>query len=124
MEEDIKVLEDFINKPVKSGKFNKISNKEIQALGNMLKRYKELQKENENYKKYAVIMSTEGLLINGVKFSFNDFIPISVIQNKKSNLDEEDLEIYDTDSEDLRIAKYEQRAVLDFCKEILEKGNK
>lgn len=59
-----------------------------------------------------------------MKKTLRNSIPISVIQNKKSEIDEEDLEIYDTDSEDLRIAKYEQKAILDFCNEILEKGNK
>lgn len=58
------------------------------------------------------------------KWLFNNYIPISVIQNKKSKLDEEDLEIHDTDSEDVRIAKYEQRAILDFCNSLLEEREK
>ena len=47
MEEDIKILERFINKPVRSGEFNKISNKEIKALQNLLTRYKQLEEENK-----------------------------------------------------------------------------
>ena len=41
-----------------------------------------------------------------------------VIEEKKSK----DLEIYDTDSEDVIISKYEERAILDFCKELLEEN--
>ena len=52
-------------------------------------------------------------------------IPKQKIRDKIEELEEEDLEIYDTDSEDLVIAKYEERAVLDFAQELLnEEGNK
>ena len=43
----------------------------------------------------------------------------SKIRDKIEELEEEDLEIYDTDSEDLIVAKYEQRAVLDFAQQLL-----
>lgn len=56
---------------------------------NLLKQNKELEEENKYYKKYAIIMTTDGLLINGVKFSFNDYIPASVIEEKKTKLKEQ-----------------------------------
>lgn len=96
MEEDIKTVENIIveySTQVEDYKFFsvpvRLDERDIEALENLLKRYKELEEENKNYKKYAVIMSTEGLLINGVKFSFNEFIPISVIQNKLEKLKRE-----------------------------------
>ena len=50
--------------------------------GELRERVKELENSNENYKKYAVMMSTEGLIINGVIFSFNDYISKSKIKEK------------------------------------------
>ena len=47
------------------------------------------------------------------------YIPKSKIKEKIEELTNKDLEIYDTDSEDIIISKYEERAVLDFCKELL-----
>ena len=47
---------------------------------------KELEEENNQYKKYAVMMTTEGLIINGVKFSFEDYIPKSLIKEKIEEL--------------------------------------
>ena len=41
------------------------------------------------------------------------------IKRKIEEINNEDLEIYNTDSEDVKISKYEQRAILDFCKELL-----
>ena len=38
MEEDIKILKNFIHKPVRQEKFNKISNREIQAVEHILNR--------------------------------------------------------------------------------------
>ena len=58
-----------------------------QALENLIKGYRELEEENEHYKKYSVMMSTEGLLINGVKFSFNEFIPVSKVKGKIEELE-------------------------------------
>ena len=51
--------------------------------------------------------------------SLSNSIPKQKIRDKIEELEEEDLEIYDTDSEDLIIAKYEQRAVLDFAQQLL-----
>lgn len=50
---------------------------------------KQLEEENKHYKKYAVMMTTEGLLINGVKFNFNDYIPKSKVIEKIEELEEE-----------------------------------
>ena len=52
------------------------------AIDTVLNYIEELEKENKFYKKYAIIMSTEGLLINGVKFSFNDYISKQKIRDK------------------------------------------
>lgn len=84
MEEDIKILENVLE--TKEYGLCEITDTFYKAIENLLKRYKELEEENNNYKKYTVIMSTDGLLINGVKFSFNDYIPTSVIQNKIDEL--------------------------------------
>ena len=42
------------------------------------------------------------------------------IANKIKELEEEDLEIYDTDSEDVRIAKFEKRSQITILEELLE----
>ena len=42
------------------------------------------------------------------------------VKEKIEELSDKDLEIYETDSEDVIISKYEDRAVLDFCNSILE----
>lgn len=44
---------------------------------------------------------------------------IRKIKDRIKYLEKEDLNIYDTDSEDVRIAKYEQRAMLSVLKEFL-----
>lgn len=54
----------------------------------LLRENKQLEEENKHYKKYAVMMTTEGLLINGVKFSFNDYIPKSKVKGIIEQLDE------------------------------------
>ena len=66
----------------------KYDNEVRQAIDTVLNYIEELEKQNENYKKYAVIMSAEGLLINGVKFSFNDYIPKQKIRAKIRELEE------------------------------------
>ena len=68
--------------------------------------------------KIKVCTDTGAKLIS-TKFIKNNFIPKQKIRDKIEELEEEDLEIYDTDSEDLIIAKYEQRAVLDFAQQLL-----
>ena len=50
MEEDIKILEEFLNKPVRFEEKNKITNKEIQAIQNLIARYKELEDKFSYYK--------------------------------------------------------------------------
>ena len=47
-------------------------------------------------------------------------IPKSKVKEKIEEYKQEDLEIYDTDSEDVRIAKYEQRAILEVLQELME----
>lgn len=95
MEQDIKILEDFINKPVKSGEFNKISNKEIQAIENLLRRNCYL--ENEARK----IINQE---LNKAQVDlYKNYIPISVIQNKIDEL---------TKYRDLAKEQIEERVVI------------
>ena len=95
MEENIKILEGYLDRNTQLfedyGENAIIQDKEIQALENLIKGYRELEKENEHYKKYSVMMSTEGLLINGVKFSFNEFIPVSKVKEK---IEEDAFEVY------------------------------
>ena len=86
-----------------------------------MKRQNEVLRNNERILKEKIeelekreIWSTA--TIEGLK---EDFIPKQKIRDKIEELEEEDLEIYDTDSEDLIIAKYEQRAVLDFAQQLL-----
>ena len=109
----------------------KEASKDKEALEKLLKDYKKLEEENNNYKKYAVIMSTDGLLINGVKFSFNDYIPTSVIQNKIDEIQEQYEETLKTaDFKEIEIMNKTnfrgitlegQRTIL---KELLEERNK
>lgn len=48
-----------------------------------------------------------------------EYLNKQVIRDKIKELEELDLEIYETDTEDVRIAKYEQRAMLDMAREII-----
>lgn len=59
-----------------------------------------------------------------IRYSTHCKIDRFKIKEKIEELKNEDLEIYDTDSEDLIIAKYEQRAILDFLEELLQEGEK
>jgi hypothetical protein len=52
MEEDIKILKAFIHKPVRQEKFNKISNKEIQAVEHLLNRLEQDERIIEEMAKY------------------------------------------------------------------------
>lgn len=63
----------------------------------------------------------EDLLYDLVTIAYKNSIPKSKVKEKIEEIKNEDLEIYDTDSEDVKIAKYEQRAVLDICEELLGK---
>lgn len=81
MEEDIKIIEELIeNERGELLNCWDYGEEAKRALENLLTRYKQLEEENKHYKKYAVMMTTEGLLINGVKFSFNDYIQKSKIK--------------------------------------------
>lgn len=87
----------------------------------------ELEEDIENYKLGSTIQEFEELFGNTPfediekikKYIFNNYIPKSKVKEKIEEIKNEDLEIYDTDSEDVKIAKYEQRAVLDICEELL-----
>lgn len=61
--------------------------------------------------------------ISELYFKLENSVPISLIKKKKEELKNKDLEIYDTDSADVIIAKYEDRAILDFCNELLDERN-
>lgn len=97
MEEDIKILKNLKeNVALFSVGWQPIlKQEEKQAIENLINRNKELEEENKNYKKYAVMMSTEGLIINGVKFSFNDYIPKSKVEEKIEELKQERILKYD-----------------------------
>ena len=111
MEEDLKILESIVkvhNDFLKGCNKEIISEKEIQALENLLTRYKQLEKENIHWRVQYHLLSRK---IN--------VIQVSKVKEKIEEIEQEDLEIYDTDSEDLVVAKYEYRAVLDTLQELL-----
>lgn len=105
-EEDIKILEEH-------AQFY-LNDEDRQSLQNLIEAYKELEEENEK-------KDDELIYITGQNFEELKelYIPVSLVKETIEELKNEDLEIYDTDSEDLIIAKYEQRAILDFLQEIL-----
>ena len=144
MEEDIKRLEELI-KPVHSNWIG-ISNQK--ALENLLTRYKDIKRTNsdlqgEQEQLYNKIDELEALNkgheeeIGRLKYicekTLDDLIEYvkttkklqketiwkSKVKEKIEEIEQEDLEIYDTDSEDVIIAKYEQRAVLNVLQELL-----
>ena len=113
MEEDIENVE-FIIRDLKADSYNK---RLIGSLENLLTRYKQLEEKKER----IIIEKAEALQeVRKYKAKVKDSIPKSKIKEKIEELEKEDLEIYDTDSEDVKIAKYEQRAMLNILKEILE----
>lgn len=107
-EEDIKILEEH-------AQFY-LNDEDRQSLQNLIEAYKELEEENEK-------KDNELIYITGQNFEELKelYIPVSLVKETIEELKNEDLEIYDTDSEDLIIAKYEQRTILDFLQELLEK---
>ena len=74
-------------------------------------------KDNVELKELEEWKKEKGCSIQEV---FELFIPKSKVKEKIEELSDKDLEIYETDSEDVIISKYEDRAVLDFCNSILE----
>lgn len=108
VEEDIKILEEH-------AQFY-LNDEDRQSLQNLIEAYKELEEENE--KKDDELIYVTGQNFEELK---ELYIPVSLVEETIEELKNEDLEIYDTDSEDLIIAKYEQRAILDFLQELLEK---
>ena len=122
-DEDIKILETQIQ-ACKECKFAtceqcEISYTEVKAIENLIARYKEVKERECIYK--TTSSCVKGLSSETLN-KLNDYIPKSKAKEKEKELDDEDLEIYDTDSEDVIIAKYEDRAVLDFCNSILEES--
>lgn len=51
---------------------------------------KELEAQNNIYKKYAVMTTKEGIIIAGVKFSFEDYIPKALIKEIRDKAEFED----------------------------------
>ena len=126
MEEDITTLETLKEIYIKASECglgypsdNREDKSIAQALENLLTRYKQLEAELESVKEiYYTQKEMEDVMIRYRKLVENS-IPKSKAKEKIEELKQEDLEIYDTDSEDVRIAKYEQRAVLDALQELL-----
>ena len=93
MDEDIKILEEYIdtyNGALKLWQIDELNECEDlrQAIENLLKRYKELEKENKKIK------NSNDTLKGFVSSIFNDtfekdFIPTSVIQNKIDEIQEQ-----------------------------------
>ena len=61
---------------------NVFSDKVSKALSNIITDYKKLKEENDNYKLYSIRNTVDGLIINGKKFSFNDYIETSKIKER------------------------------------------
>lgn len=121
-----------------TGTVNKEYNKDLETVLNLIEKLENMYNKEHNEhiemkRQNGVLRNNERILkekieelekreiwstatINGLK---DDFILKQKIRDKIEELEEEDLEIYDTDSEDLIIAKYEQRAVLDFAQQLL-----
>ena len=119
MEEDIKILESlkkYLQNEIDYGEYKIICGEEtiktddcINAIENLLKRYKELEEENEQLKvNEEILMKTKGCLnednstncrvleslnygIRAYEKTLKNSIPISVIQNKIDELDKEDM---------------------------------
>jgi hypothetical protein len=92
MEEDIKILEEILSEPRyyfnENLRFDAIQIK-CKAIENLLKRYKELEEENKELKKFAdiILMRNKPKVAEVIKDSiFFEYIPISVIQNKIDEL--------------------------------------
>lgn len=149
MEEDMKKIEEFI-KDIDKCSLNDCScglkdkTRKCNLIRNLLKRYKELEEEvesqdktidklveeQEEREKYTHSLEEENKRlnennINMQKELFINSIPISVIQNKKSEL-EEVLEFVKTGKSEFSKgqASVLERIIKMFENEILEKGNK
>jgi DNA-binding protein H-NS len=117
MEEDIKILEEMLKDKEQIIKYHCwIGTKSIDAIENLLKRYKELEEEN---KKYPIKLNDE-IYRRVIENAQKEFIPISVIQNKKRELEEErSNKLTKNDGWD----EYREYAI-EVLEDILEKGNK
>lgn len=76
-------------------------------------RNKELEEENR-------IFALEGSNIALKIHIDKNYIPKSKIKEKIEEIKQEDLEIHNTDSQDVIIAKYEQRAILNLLQDLLK----
>lgn len=131
MEEDIKILENMLNKESLIYKTNKRGNKEIRfevnsnyykAMKNLIKAYKELEEENKNLKlkernravgKYGEIEVHD--LIN--KTLANDYIPISLVEEKIEELEKE----YKQELEKNSIRAFILKCQIEILQKLLEK---
>ena len=126
MEQDIKILEELKNIFLSlkyHGYINDVkkdisTDGVINAIENILK---ERQQDKEKIKELEEKNKKNLIEIICYQEELENSIPVSLVEEKIEELKNEDLEIYDTDSEDLIIAKYEQRAILNFLQELLEK---
>ena len=141
MEEDIKILERVCQCRRFSGVYTDVECI-FKAIENLIARNKELEEQiqrkegiikhlqNSNEKYYednVRLLRKNGhidILSDNLHYKYWDdiknYIPKSKVKEKIEEYKQEDLEIYDTDSEDVRIAKYEQRAILEVLQELME----
>ena len=92
----------------------------LKAINIVLDLYKQEKEKNKELRNICKELIKEKQELTTVLL--DDNIPKSKIKEKIEELENKDLEIYDTDSEDVMISKYEERAILDFCKELLEEN--
>ena len=118
MEEDIKLIEEYIDFQKKWALPPRMK-ASLEAIENLLKRYKELEENNKELKKYyASRKEVEDLkeTIACLHESGKEFIPISVIQNE--------LDWYKGYVGTVLYEKYNYGDLISVLQKILEKGNK
>ena len=113
IEEDIERL----NKLVTTKFINdySIDNVDKEAIEHLLQDYKRQKQINKELEIDLTIVYLKGIEDGKDKYE-------QKIKNKIKEIRNEDLGVYDTDSEDVVIAKYEHRAVLDTLNELLQES--
>ena len=113
IEEDIERL----NKLVTTKFINdySIDNVDKEAIEHLLQDYKRQKQINKELEIDLTIVYLKGIEDGKDKYE-------QKIKNKIKEIGNEDLGVYDTDSEDVVIAKYEHRAVLDTLNELLQES--
>ena len=123
-EEDIKILNNYLKNSAykesnsdffKNGGWEIVDLEVPQAIEHLLQDYKRQKQINKELEIDLTIVYLKGIEDGKDKYE-------QKIKNKIKEIGNEDLGVYDTDSEDVVIAKYEHRAVLDTLNELLQES--